>query len=118
VRNGIRICNVVIIFIFESHVRVWSRVELRHEYAALYKFHIHNLYAIGFLEIPYSNIYRLFLHMKIASFFLECAMPMGNGKRICNVVIIFIFESQARVWSRVELRHEYGPLYKFHIHNL
>ena len=33
-------------------------------------------------------------------------------------VIIFIFESQAGVWSRVELRHEFGPNYKFHIHNL
>ena len=42
-----------------------------------------------------------------------------NEIRIFNdVLIIFIFESQAGVWSRVELRHEFGPLYRFHIHNL
>jgi hypothetical protein len=33
-----------------------------------------------------------------------------------------LVESQAGVladvWSRVELRHEFGPIYKFHIHNL
>ena len=33
-----------------------------------------------------------------------------------DVLIIFIFESQTGVWSRVELRHEFGPIYKFHIH--
>jgi hypothetical protein len=39
-----------------------------------------------------------------------------------ETLIACCFESQAGVlagiWSRVELRHEYGPLYKFHIHNL
>ena len=52
--------------------------------------------------------------MKIASF-----SRVRNEVRICNeVLIIFIFESQTGVWSRVELRHEFGPLYRFHIHNL
>ena len=49
-------------------------------------------------------------------------MRNANGIRIWNDVIIFIFLSQAGVlagvWSRVELRHEYGPVYEFHIHNL
>ena len=54
--------------------------------------------------------------MKIASF-----SRVRNKIRISmdnDVLIIFIFESQAGVWSRVELRHEFGPIYKFHIHNL
>ena len=52
--------------------------------------------------------------MKIASF-----SRVRNEIRNCNdVLIIFIFESQAGVWRRVELRHEFGPLYRFHIHNL
>ena len=52
--------------------------------------------------------------MKIASF-----SRVRNEIRICNdILIIFIFESQTGVWSRVELRHEFGPLYRFHIHNL
>ena len=52
-------------------------------------------------------------------------MEIGSFSRVCNeirncndVLIIFIFESQAGVWSRVELRHEFGPLYRFNIHNL
>ena len=74
VRNEIRNCNdVLIIFIFQSQADVWRRVELRHEFGPLYKFHIHNLQAIGFLEIPCSIIYRRFLYMKIASF-PECAI--------------------------------------------
>jgi hypothetical protein len=53
-------------------------------------------------------------------------MKMGSFSRVRNeirnfnwndVLIIFIFESQAGVWSRVELRHEFGPINKFHIHN-
>jgi hypothetical protein len=48
----------------------------------------------------------------------QWAMPMEKEFAMTNVVIIFIFESQVRVWSRVELRHEFGPLYKLHIHNL
>jgi hypothetical protein len=62
--------------------------------------------------------------MKIASFSrvrnanAQWAMPMEKEFAMTNVVIIFIFESQVRVWSPVELRHEFGPLYKFHIHNL
>ena len=45
--------------------------------------------------------------MKIESFSRVC-----NEIRNCNdVLIIFIFESQAGVWSRVELRHEFGPIY-------
>ena len=54
--------------------------------------------------------------MKSASF-----SRVRNEIRNCNandVLIIFIFESQAGVWSRVELMHEFGPLYRFHIHNL
>ena len=58
--------------------------------------------------------------MKIESF-----SRVRNVNEIRNwndVLIIFIFESQAGVlagvWSRVELRHEFGPIYKFHIHNL
>jgi hypothetical protein len=52
--------------------------------------------------------------MKIASF-----SGVRNEIKNCNdVLIIFIFESQAGVWRRVELRHEFGPLYRFHIHNL
>ena len=52
--------------------------------------------------------------MEIESFSRVC-----NEIRNCNdVLIIFIFESQAGVWSRVELRHEFGPLYRFNIHNL
>jgi hypothetical protein len=44
--------------------------------------------------------------MKIASF-----SRVRNEIRICDdVLIIFIFESQAGDWSRVELRHEFGPL--------
>ena len=54
--------------------------------------------------------------MKIESF---SRVLNANEIRNCNdVLIIFIFESQAGVWSRVELRHEFGPIYKFHIHNL
>jgi hypothetical protein len=115
VRNKIRICNdILIIFIFESQAGVWSSVELRHEHGPLYRFHIHYLQAIGFLEIPYSIIYRLVLYMKIVIF-----SRVHNEIRICNdVLIIFIFESHAGFWSRVELRHEFEPLYIFHIHNL
>ena len=118
-----RVCNeirnwndVLIIFIFESQAGVWSGVELRHEFGPIYKFNIHNMYAIGFLDIAYLIIYRLFLYMKIESF--------SRGRNVYeirnwnDVLIIFIFESQDGVWSRVELRHEFGPICKFHIHNL
>ena len=45
--------------------------------------------------------------------------PSAQSNKNCNdVLIIFIFESQAGVWRRVELKHEFGPLYRFHIHNL
>ena len=68
---------------------------------------------------PYSSIYQPFPSMKIANL-LKCVM--ANAIIIIpETLIIFIFESQAGVlvgvWSRVELRHEYGPIYKFHIHN-
>ena len=75
--------SVLIIFIFESQAGVWSRVELRHEFGPIYKFHIHNLYAIGFLDISYSIIYRPFLYMKIESF-----SQVRNEIRNCNDVSI------------------------------
>ena len=82
--NQIRNCNdVLIIFIFESKAGVWSRIELRHEFGPIYKFHIHNLYPIGFLEIPYFIIYRLVLYMKIPTF-----SRVHNEIRNCNDVRI------------------------------
>ena len=49
---------------------------------------------------------------------------MSNGiiiRESETLIACCLVESQAGVlagvWSRVELRHEYGPIHKFHIHN-
>ena len=64
--------------------------------------------------------------MNIASL-SKCVCLMSNEIRLIireseTVNCMLLVESQAGVlagvWSRVELRHEFGPMYKFHIHNL
>ena len=69
---------------------VSSPAEQNHEFGPLYKFHIWNLWSLGFLSLPYTSINSPFLDIKIA----------GLSKWVIEKKLRHINEMQIWAWTR------------------